>query len=86
MSEMKLMTGKTEVPEEGNGQKSCANAQETQMAHTGDVNKKGFIKIAFRDMKESAKLQHQIDKANPRAQKLEIGTFYEERKRHPKPS
>ena len=36
----------------------------------------GFIRRAFRDMKESAKLQRQIDKA----------TFYEEQKRLSKPS
>ena len=39
---------------------SVANAQEPQ--------KEGFLKRAFRDMKESAKLQHQIDKANFRPQ------------------
>ena len=46
----------------------------------------GFMKRAFRDMKESAKLQHQIDRANFRAVKLETKAFYEEQKRLSKPS
>jgi hypothetical protein len=45
-----------------------------------------FMKRAFRDMKESAKLQHQIDRANFRAVKLETKAFYEEQKRLSKPS
>lgn len=57
---------------------SVANAQEPQ--------KEGFLKRAFRDMKESAKLQHQIDKANFQATKLETKAFYEEQKRLSKPS
>lgn len=57
---------------------SAANAQEPQ--------KEGFLKRAFRDMKESAKLQHQIDKANFQATKLETKAFYEEQKRLSKPS
>lgn len=46
----------------------------------------GFIRRAFRDMKESAKLQRQIDKANFRAVRLETKAFYEEQKRLSKPS
>jgi hypothetical protein len=57
---------------------SVANAQEPQ--------KEGFMKRAFRDMKESAKLQHQIDKANFQATKLETKAFYEEQKRLSNPS
>ena len=56
-----------------------ANAQE-------DAAKEDFMKRAFRDMKESAKLQHQIDKANFQATKLETKAFYEEQKRLSKPS
>ena len=56
-----------------------ANAQE-------GATKDGFMKSAFRDMKESAKLQRQIDKANFRAVKLETKAFYEEQKRLSKPS
>lgn len=56
-----------------------ANAQE-------DGTQEGFMKRAFRDMKESAKLQHQIDRANFRAVKLETKAFYEEQKRLSKPS
>lgn len=48
--------------------------------------KECFIKRAFRDMKESAKLQRQIDKANFRAVKLETKAFYQEQKRLSKPS
>ena len=57
---------------------SVANAQEEK--------KDGFMKRAFRDMKESAKLQRQIDKANFQAVKLETKAFYEEQKRLSKPS
>lgn len=42
--------------------------------------KVGFFKQAFRDMKESAKRQREIDKANFKAQKLESRAFYEEQK------
>ena len=56
-----------------------ANAQE-------GATKDGFMKSAFRDMKESAKLQRQIDKANFRAVRLETKAFYEEQKRLSKPS
>ena len=53
---------------------TTANAQE-------GATKDGFMKSAFRDMKESAKLQRQIDKANFRAVRLETKAFYEEQKR-----
>lgn len=56
-----------------------ANAQEVE-------SKEGFMKRAFRDMKESFKLQRQIDRANFRAVKLETKAFYEEQKRLSKPS
>lgn len=45
-----------------------------------DSEKPGFFKQAFRDMKESAKRQREIDKANLKAQKLETKAFYEEQK------
>lgn len=48
--------------------------------------KDNFFKRAFRDMKESAKLQRQIDKANYQAVKLETKAFFEEQKRLSKPS
>ena len=51
-----------------------------------EVQKEGFLKRAFRDMKESAKLQRQIDKANFQATKLETKAFYQEQKRLSKPS
>lgn len=41
----------------------------------------GFFKAAFRDMKQSAKLQRQIDRANYQAIKLETKAFYEEQRR-----
>lgn len=51
-----------------------------------ELKQDGFMKRAFRDMKESAKLQSQIDKANFKAVKLETKAFYEEQKRLSKPS
>ena len=51
-----------------------------------ELKQDGFMKRAFRDMKESAKLQHQIDKANFKAVKLETKAFYEEQKRLSRPS
>ena len=56
-----------------------ANAQD-------ETKKDGFFKRAFRDMKESAKLQRKIDKANFQATKLESKAFYLEQKRLSKPS
>lgn len=44
-------------------------------------NKGGFFRKAFRDMKQNAKLQRQIDKANFQAVKLETKAFYQEQKR-----
>ena len=61
-----LMTGMT----------TGAMAQE----QTHETEKPGFFKQAFRDMKESAKRQRKIDRANFRAQKLETKAFYEEQK------
>ena len=56
-------------------------------AQSVDEGKKdNFFKRAFRDMKESAKLQRKIDKANYEATKLETKAFYEEQKRLSKPS
>ena len=45
-----------------------------------ETEKPGFFKQAFRDMKESAKRQREIDKANFKAQKLETKAFYREQK------
>ena len=61
-----LMTGMT----------TGAMAQE----QTQETEKPGFFKQAFRDMKESAKRQREIDRANFRAQKLETKAYYEEQK------
>ena len=61
-----LMTGMT----------TGAAAQE----QTQDTEKPGFFKQAFRDMKESAKRQKEIDKANFKAQKMETKAFYLEQK------
>lgn len=58
----------------------------TFVVNAQEEKKDGFVKRAFRDMKESAKLQRQIDKANFRAVKLETKAFYEEQKRLSKPS
>ena len=61
-----LMTGMT----------TGAMAQE----QTPETEKAGFFKQAFRDMKESAKRQREIDKANFKAQKMETKAFYQEQK------
>ena len=53
-----------------------ASAQE----QTKETEKPGFFKQAFRDMKESAKRQREIDKANFKAQKMETKAFYQEQK------
>ena len=45
-----------------------------------EKEKVGFFKQAFRDMKESAKRQREIDKANFKAQKMETKAFYQEQK------
>lgn len=47
---------------------------------TKETEKPGFFKQAFRDMKESAKRQREIDKANFKAQKMETKAFYQEQK------
>ena len=47
---------------------------------TKENERPGFFKQAFRDMKESARRQKEIDKANFKAQKMESKAFYEEQK------
>ena len=47
---------------------------------TQETDKPGFFKQAFRDMKESAGRQREIDKANFKAQKMETKAFYQEQK------
>jgi hypothetical protein len=63
------------------GSSMALNAQ-----NVDEGKKDNFFKRAFRDMKESAKLQRKIDKANYEATKLETKAFYEEQKRLSKPS
>ena len=66
---------------------ATANAQESVQTDKQEVaveqqeKKDGFFKRAFRDMRESARLQRQIDKANFEATKLESKAFYQEQKR-----
>lgn len=66
-----------------NAQENISNNTNTQQTETmeNQEKKEGFLKRAFRDMKESAKLQHKIDKANYEATKLESKAFYQEQKR-----
>ena len=52
----------------------------TTGAMAQETEKPGFFKQAFRDMKESAKRQREIDKANFKAQKMETKAFYQEQK------
>ena len=47
---------------------------------TNETEKPGFFRQAFRDMKESARMQREIDKANFRAVRLETKAFYQEQK------
>ena len=47
---------------------------------TQEIDKPGFFKQAFRDMKESARMQREIDRANFRAVRLETKAFYQEQK------
>ena len=47
---------------------------------TQETKKPRFFKQAFREMKESAKRQREIDKANFKAQKMETKAFYQEQK------
>ena len=66
-----------------NAQENISNNTNTQQTETmeNQEKKEGFLKRAFCDMKESAKLQHKIDKANYEATKLESKAFYQEQKR-----
>ena len=52
----------------------------TAQEQTKENEKPGFFKQAFRDMRESARRQKEIDKANFKAQKMESKAFYEEQK------
>ena len=47
---------------------------------TNEAEKPGFFRQAFRDMKESARMQREIDRANFRAVRLETRAFYQEQK------
>ena len=47
---------------------------------TQETEKPGFFKQAFRDMKESARMQREIDRANFRAVRMETKAFYQEQK------
>ena len=47
---------------------------------TNETEKPGFFRQAFRDMKESARMQREIDRANFRAVRLETRAFYQEQK------
>lgn len=58
---------------------------EQQAEEQTEEKKDGFFKRAFRDMKENARLQHKIDKANFEATKLENKAFYQEQKRKSNP-
>lgn len=59
--------------------------QQQEVEEKKDGKIKAFFKRAFRDMRESARLQHKIDKANYEATKLETKAFYQEQKRKSNP-
>lgn len=63
------------------------NETTTQIEQQDDDEKKkeGFFRRAFRDMKESARLQRKIDKANYEAIKLENKAKFQEQKRKSNP-
>ncbi|MBE6214569.1 MAG: hypothetical protein E7131_07900 [Rikenellaceae bacterium] len=66
---------------------TCSTAASAQEPQTEPQKEKsGFFRKAFRDMKESAKLQHQIDKANFEAAKLESKAFFYEQKNQSHPT
>ncbi len=48
------------------------------MTEVKEEKKEGFFKKAFREMKEDAKAQHQVDKANFEAAKAEAKANFEE--------
>ena len=50
----------------------------TTGAMAQETEKPGFFRQAFRDMKESARMQRDIDRANFRAVRLETRAFYQE--------
>ena len=52
----------------------------TTGAMAQETEKPGFFRQAFRDMKESARMQRDIDRANFRAVRLETRAFYQEQK------
>jgi hypothetical protein len=63
-----------------------SNETTTQIEQQEDDEKKdGFFRRAFRDMKESARLQRKIDKANYEAIKLENKAKFQEQKRKSNP-
>lgn len=78
-----------------NAQENISNNANTQQTETMENQEKkdrslwrticDFFNGAFDDMKESAKLQHKIDKANYEATKLESKAFYQEQKRQSNP-
>lgn len=78
-----------------NAQENISNNTNTQQTETMENQEKkerslwqnicNFFTGAFDDMKESAKLQHKIDKANYEATKLESKAFYQEQKRKSNP-
>ena len=47
---------------------------------TNETEKPGFFRQAVRDMKESARMQREIDRANFKAVRLETRAFYQEQK------
>ena len=59
---------------------TCITTGAMAQEQTPETEKAGFFKQAFRDMKESAKRQREIDKANFKAQKMETKAFYQEQK------
>lgn len=68
---------------------NTANQEPVKTEQTEEADQKendNFFKRAFRDMKESAQRQHEIDKANFEATKLESKASFQEHKRKSSPA
>ena len=77
MASMAMLLASVANPQENTPATQSEQTQTEQQTEKKD----GFFKRVFRDMKESARLQHKIDKANYEATKLESKAFYQEQKR-----
>lgn len=71
--------------EQALAQSSNETTTQIEQQDEDEKKKEGFFRRAFRDMKESARLQRKIDKANYEAIKLENKAKFQEQKRKSNP-